>query len=80
MGCVFFRPHLSQPIPALTSLWVVTLGHFLVRRPAHKIFDVLFDDEVQLFVREAVVLDQHPIYLVYDRLGVFRLSFRGILG
>ena len=41
----------------------------------HPIFDVVVDDEVQLLIREAVVLRQHTIDLVDNRFGVTRRKF-----
>ena len=40
-----------------------------IQRDAHAVLDVVVDDEVQFFFREAVVLRQQLINLVDDGLG-----------
>src|SRR3712207_8080134 len=42
--------------------------------PIYPVFDVVVDDEVQLFGREAVVLSQDLIDLVEDRLRLLRVE------
>jgi len=42
---------------------------------AHTVFDVVVDDEIQLFVGETVVLGKKTVNLVDDGLGKFWIVF-----
>jgi hypothetical protein len=36
----------------------------------HPVLDVIVDDEIQLFIRKAIVTRQHVVYFVCDGLGL----------
>lgn len=42
---------------------------FIARIAPHAVFDVVIDDEIQLFVAESVMRGQHPVYFINDWFG-----------